>query len=237
VAAGEQEMAELRAKLSQEQQRDFDLRQKLNTAQHTLDELTREQIAILSETPEVEAVTNLPTPLAEAVSGKELHLRLADNSVSVIPLDELLKEFKRDAESNAWRLQQQTTFASTVGPIDGYELRYRLAKQQFALRSDSGLEQRGTAIRLVKWELIPAFDQVGEPVEQSLGPNGDLRRCLARNSPVGTTVTIWTYPESFSDFRKLKKVLFDMGYATAARPLPPGILIGGSPNGSRSAAQ
>jgi hypothetical protein len=46
-----------------------------------------------------------------------------------------------------------------------------------------------------------------------------------------------TYPESFGDFRTLKKALFDLGYTTAARPLPPGILIGGSPNGSRSAAQ
>jgi hypothetical protein len=237
VAAGEEEIAELRSKLSQQQQRDFDLRQQLSSAQHTLDGLTREQIAILSETPEVEAVTSLPTPLAETVTGNELHLRLADGAVSVIPLDELLKEFKRDAHENAWRLGEQASFVSTVGPVDGYELRYRLQKQQFALRSKSGIEQRGTAVRLVKWELVPALAQVGEPVDQSLRPNGDLRRCLARNSPVGTTVTIWTYPDSFGEFRKLKKALFDLGYATAARPLPQGILIGGSPNGSRSAAQ
>jgi hypothetical protein len=237
LAAGEQEMAELRSQLSQQQQRDFDLRQKLSTAQQTLDELTRQQIAILSETPEVEAVTSLPTPLAETVSGKEIHLRLGDGNVSVIPLDELLKEFKRHAEDNSWRLREQDSFVGMVGPVDGYQLRYRLQKQQFALRSGSGLEQRGTAVRLVKWELIPALAHVGEPVDQALLPQGDLRRCLARSSPVGTTVTIWTYPESFGDFRKLKKALFDMGYATAARPLPPGILIGGSPNGSRSAAQ
>jgi chromosome segregation ATPase len=93
VAAGDQELAELRGRLNQQQQRDFDLRQKLSTAQHTLDELTREQVALLSQTPEVEAVTSLPTPLAETVSGKEIHLRLADGNVSIIPLDDLLKEF------------------------------------------------------------------------------------------------------------------------------------------------
>ncbi|MEX0643395.1 MAG: hypothetical protein WD468_11870 [Pirellulales bacterium] len=237
VAAGEQEMAELRSQLSHQQQRDFDLRNRLSTAQQSLDELTRQQIALVSETPEVEAVTSLPTPLAETVTGKEIHLRLAEGNVSVIPLEELLKNFKQDAEDNSWRLRDRDSFVATVGPVEGYELRYRLQKQPFALQSASGLEQHGTAVRLVKWELVPALAQIGEPVDQSLSSNGDLRRCLARNSPTGTTITIWTYPESFSDFRKLKKALFDLGYATAARPLPQGILIGGSPNGSRSAAQ
>jgi hypothetical protein len=237
VAAGEQEMAELRSKLSEQQRRDFDMRQKITTAQQTLETLTREQIALVSQTPEVEAVTSLPTPLAETVTGKEIHLRLAERTVSVIPLEELLAQFKKHAEDNAWRLREQTSFVATVGPIDGYQLRYRLQKQPFAIQGASGLEQRGTAVRLVKWELIPAMPQIGEPIEQALAPQGDLRRALARSSPLGTTVTIWTYPDSFAEFRALKKALFDLGYATAARPLPPGILIGGSPNGSRSAAQ
>jgi hypothetical protein len=237
VAAGEQEMAELRSQLNQQKQCDFDRRQKISTAQQTLETLTREQIAIVTETPEVEAVTSLPTPLAETVTGKEIHLRLAERAVSVIPLEDLLTQFKKHAEDNAWRLREQDSFVATVGPIDGYQLRYRLQKQPFALRGASGLEQRGTAIRLMRWELIPAVPQIGEPVEQALAPQGDLRRCLSRSSPVGTTVTIWTYPDSFAEFRKLKKALFNLGYATAARPLPAGILVGGSPNGSRSAAQ
>lgn len=237
VATGEQEMAELRSKLTTQQQHDFDLRQKISTQQQALDDLTREQIALMSETTEVEAVTSLPTPLAETVTGKEIHLRLADGLVSVIPLEDLLKQFKREAQDNVWRLRDQGSFVDTVGPVEGYQLRYRLQKQQFALRGEAGMEQHGTAVRLVKWELIPALEHVGEPVDQALLPQGDLRRSLARSSPVGTTITVWTYPESFGEFRKLKKALFDMGYATAARPLPPGILIGGSPNGSRSAAQ
>jgi hypothetical protein len=237
VAAGEQEMSRLRAQLSEDQQRDFDMRQKIASAQKTLETLTREQIALLSETPEVESVTSLPTPLAETVTGHEIHVRLAEHMVSVIPLDELLARFKKDAEDNAWRLRDQNSFAATVGPLEGYQLRYRLQKTPFAMRGASGLEQRGTAIRLVRWELIPIMSQIGESIDQALAPQSDFRRCLARHSPAATTVTIWTYPDSFAEFRKIKKALFDLGYATAARPLPSGILIGGSPNGSRSAAQ
>ena len=79
--------------------------------------------------------------------------------------------------------------------------------------------------------------QLGEPVDEAFGTHADLKRRLERSSPEATTVTIWTYPDSFGDFRKLKKTLFELGYTTAARPLPQGILIGGSPSGSKSAAQ
>jgi hypothetical protein len=239
VAAGEKELAELRERLSEQQQRDFDLRQKLITAQQTLDELNREQIALLSEVPDdnVEEVKSLPTPLAETVTGKEIHLRLYDGYVAIIPLEELLKVFREHAEDNIWRLREQDSLVSTVGPIDGFRLRYILARHEFTAQTPSGLQQQGTAIRLVRWELLPVTPQLGEPVDQALGAQADLKRRLERSSPEATTVTIWTYPNSFGDFRKLKQALFELGYTTAARPLPEGILIGGSPSGSKSAAQ
>jgi hypothetical protein len=92
-------------------------------------------------------------------------------------------------------------------------------------------------IQLVRWELIPVTSELGEPVDQALAADADLKQRLQRSSPDATTVTVWTYPDSFGNFRTLKEALFELGYATAARPLPNGILIGGSPSGSRSAAQ
>jgi hypothetical protein len=238
VASGEQEIAEMRARLSEQQQSDFDLRRQLAIAQHTLDDLTREQLALLSDThDEVEEVTNLPTPLAETVTGKEIHLRLARGHVAIIPLEELLKEFKTHAEANLWRLREEDQLVSTIGPIDGFRLRYILARRQYAARTQTGLEQRGTVIQLVRWELIPVTSELGEPVDQALAADADLKQRLQRSSPDATTVTVWTYPDSFGNFRTLKEALFELGYATAARPLPNGILIGGSPSGSRSAAQ
>ena len=202
-----------------------------------LDGLSREQIALLSQAPEVEEIENLPTPLAQTVSGKEVHLRLADGHVAFIPLDDLLEEFKTHAEGNVWRLNDQNEVVNTVGPVDGFRLRYRLRKGQFVVRNGTSMEQHGTVVQLVKWELLPASSPLGEPVEQAALPNSDLLNYLKSYPPDNTTVTIWTYPNSFDDFRTLRRVLFEMGYATAARPLPKGVLIGGSPHGSKSAAQ
>ena len=55
--------------------------------------------------------------------------------------------------------------------------------------------------------------------------------------PSRTTITIWVYPNSFEQFRQLKAELFKLGYLTAGRPLPEDFPIGGSPDGTRSAAE
>src|SRR5689334_12452651 len=56
VAAAEKEIEERRAKLTTDGQRDFDQRQKLATAQATLDDLTRQQIALMSQDANTETL-------------------------------------------------------------------------------------------------------------------------------------------------------------------------------------
>src|SRR4029079_1936406 len=65
IAAAEQELAARRANLSADGQRDFDTRQKLNEAQAQLDELTRQQIALMSQTDAPEQLECQPTTLAK----------------------------------------------------------------------------------------------------------------------------------------------------------------------------
>jgi hypothetical protein len=95
----------------------------------------------------------------------------------------------------------------------------------------------GYVIRSKKWELIPAQSGLGEPVATALTSQSQFNAVLAKFDPKQTTVTLWTYPESFGDYRKIKEELFRRGFATAGRPLPEGMPIGGSPNGTRSSAQ
>lgn len=237
VAAVAQEIDNRRAELDEEQQAEFDLRQKLVDAQLTLDKLSREQISLSTQAPEVLEVENLPTPLAQMVSGNEVHLRVCNGYVAFIPLEELLAQFKDHAQDNVWRLKDQNEFMSTVGPVDGFRLRYRLRKGYFSVNRGAGIEQRGAMVQLVKWDLLPVSTQLGEPAEQALLPNSDLNNYLKKYRPDVTTVTIWTYPDSFNEFRALRRELFERGYPTAGRPLPKGVLIGGSPHGSKSAAQ
>ena len=74
-------------------------------------------------------------------------------------------------------------------------------------------------------------------VEQALADGSQFRRVLSGFRPSKTTITIWTYPDSFAEFRRLKQQLYQLGFPTAARPLPDGVPIGGSPHGTKSAAE
>jgi hypothetical protein len=237
VAAVDQEIKDRRATLDADKQHEFDVRQQQVDAQLELNKLNEQKIALLTQAPVVSEIENLPTPLAQMVTGNEVHLRLAGGHVAYIPLEDLLDQFKEHAQNNVWRLNDQNEFVSTVGPVQGFRLRYQLRKGYFTVRRDTGVEQHGALVRLVKWELLPVSTQLGDPVEQALMPNSDLSRYLKKHPPDVTTVTIWTYPDSFDEFRMLRRALFDLGYATAGRPLPQGVLIGGSPQGSKSAAQ
>ena len=125
----------------------------------------------------------------------------------------------------------------TLGPVNGYRLRYRVVQRHLVVQSAAGPLNQGNVVQLDRWELLPMAEDLGQPVEQALLPGSELHRALAGTRPGRTTITVWTYPDSFGAFRRLKKALFDAGFATAARPLPDGIRIGGSPRGSKSVAQ
>jgi hypothetical protein len=51
------------------------------------------------------------------------------------------------------------------------------------------------------------------------------------------TLTFWVYPDSFAAYRELQEFAHAEGFDVAARPLPHGVPIAGSPNGSRSSSQ
>ncbi|MEX2316672.1 MAG: hypothetical protein WD669_05945 [Pirellulales bacterium] len=236
VAAADLEVSDRRERLSADQQRNFDVRRQLLDAQQQLDDLGREHISLLSDEPETEVVESLPTPLAKTVSGQEVHLRLAYGQVAVVPFDELQRELETHLERNVWRVREQGSMEGTVGPINGFRLRYRIQLTQVSVPNRAGFDQVHNVPKF-KVEFLPTSPRIGEPVDQAVLPSSELVRALKRSGPAATTVTVWTYPDSFKEFRQLKKMLFEMGFAAAGRPLPDGVLIGASPTGTKSAAQ
>jgi hypothetical protein len=233
VSAVSADIKQQREKLSADEQQAFDLRRQLAEAQMQLEDLTRRELGMIDDAPDVTQIKSLPTPLAEMVSGDEVHLRLAQGHVAFIPLEQLLEAFQSDAKQNLWRLDKQDEASGTIGPIGDFRLRYFLRKSQLTVPG------RGTAtlVQLARWQLIPTSPQIGEPIDQALMKDSQLSIHLDGYAPARTTVTVWVYPDSFQQFRTIKEALFERGYATAARPLPNGIPIGGSPHGTKSAAQ
>jgi hypothetical protein len=237
VAAAEKEIEEYRAKLSTDNQRDFDLRQKIATSQSTLDELTRQQVALLAHEPNVEEIECQPTPMAKTVVGTEVHVLLADDHVAVVPFDELIEQMKSDAQSNVWRLKQQDDMDRSVGPINGFRLRYCFVKEDMMGKSDAGTFMTGSVCRFSHCYILPIATPAGEPSAEALGAKSEFFQQLQRFRPEGTTVTIWTYPGNYDRLREMKRSIRQMGFAIAVRPLPKGMPIGASRHGSDSLSE
>jgi hypothetical protein len=237
IAAAEKEINERRAKLSTEGQRDFDVRQRLAMAQSTLDDLTRQQVALLSREPNEEQIECQPTPVAKHVTGTEVHVLLSDDHVAIVPFDELIEQMKTDAKANTWRLREQSEMERTVGPINGFRLRYCYVTENVMGRSDAGTYMTGSVLRFSHCCFVPVASPIGEPARDALGPNSEFFQSLRRLRADGTTITIWTYPGNFDRLRELKRAIRDVGFQIAVRPLPKGMPIGASQHGSKSLSE
>jgi hypothetical protein len=237
VAGVEHEIESRRAKLSVEEQRDFDLRRRLADAQQTLDNLTREQVALVSQPAPVEVIENEPTPLARPSTGKELSLKLADGHVAIIPVDDLLKEAARDMERNLYHLKSRSEFTGTIGPINNFRLRYRVKKQAISREREAGVEEHGTMALMDRFEFLPMASPLGEPVDQALLPGSEVWQQLKTMSPDTTVIKMAVYPDSISECHRLKQAFSQAGYATAEYPMVENGRLLGSPYGLKAYAQ
>ena len=194
----------------------------------------REQIERDRNAPAV--IQHFPTPLAAAVFGREEHFRLLNGRLAHVPLNELTAQLRSEASRKVWKLEDSPTITETIGPLEQFSLRYTLLKREERIQTPSGVVRR-QAVELDRFILIPASQEIGVPLHEALRSGGDFDRRLRDLVPSETTITVWTYPDSFGEFRELREYLRKRGYLTAARPLPSGHPIGGSPRGTRSAAQ
>ena len=237
VSAMEHRIAAGRQQLSAQSQQDFDARRSLAEAKARLTELQQRRVAVESAPAAPVIVESYPTPISRAVNGHEIHFQLLGNRVTLIPIESLLERFKSDARQQAHKLLDTPEVTETVGPEDGWRLRYTLERVDATAQSARGTARSGSYGRLALCTLIPVSSQLGEPLEEALAPGAQFRAALAGQRPEQTTVTLWVYPDSFDAFRQMRKELYRLGFPIAARPLPPNTPIGMSPEGSNSAAE
>jgi hypothetical protein len=233
VAKAEEEISARRARLNADDQRDFDLRRKLTEAQVALEMLTREQIAILSQQPEVEEIECEPTPIGSVVTGREVHVLLSDDHLAVVPFDELLELMKSDITANVWRLKDQDELERTVGPVGDFRLRYWFIKTAVVARTDAGAVVAGAYPQFSRCYFLPLTTPVGESAGEALSSDSRFARYL-RNIRPGTTVTVWTYPGNYERLREVKRAIREYNLQVAVRPLPKGMPIGASRSGSQT---
>jgi len=234
----EKDLEKRRSKLDSHRQQEFDVQRQLVEAQIDLDEMTKEQLTLAMERPTVEEVECVPTPLAKTIEGEAIHLRMHKGLVSIVPLEELLREVQNHVDDFRRRLQSRDEVVETFGPMGGYRLRFTITK-----RSEPGSIGGPRAGQLQRVthdqyaQVLPVADKLGQKVEQALLPGSDLHKRLHSNRRQSPPVVVWLYTDSFNEYRPLKRALWEMGIAVAVRPMRPGSHIGASPHGSKSSAQ
>ena len=232
----ERQIADRRQELDAPSQQEFDLVRKLGDGRADLSQLKQQIRDTANANPEPIQIAARGTPLSRTVESEEVHFRLRAGRVAVVPMEDLAKRVRGDAQEKVYKLRNQGQIVETVGPIDGFQLRYTLVRRDAAADSRTG-RGGGSLIQLSRFELIPVTEPMGESLEQALSPGSLYRQSLAGLKPRDTAITVWVYPDSFSEFRQVREDLHRLGYAVAARPLTETLFISGSPQGSKSVAE
>ena len=183
-------------------------------------------------------------PVGRRVTGDELHFRLIGDPgdakgglVRPVPIDDLTARLEQDVQRNRQRVVDRGGYDGTVGPISGYLMNYRIEQDggDVVSRVRSGTTTV-VRFRLAGWTLADAAEDPSVPIAAALTEGSDFRYLLATAGP-GATATFWVAPEAFGAFRTLQAAAREAGLSVAARPLPAGVPISGSPDGTRSVAQ
>lgn len=176
------------------------------------------------------------TAVGKTVSGKEIHFRVAGGRVARVPLKKLVEEMKKDVGRRKSWLMKFPLHRGVVGPIDGFKMNYVIRRETTSLTDELRSGYGQVKLKLAGWRILPASTLEGETEQLALRTGSEFHRHL-QFAETGTTLTFWVYPDSFGFYRKLLHASRVAGFQVAARPLPFGMPIAGSPRGTRSSGQ
>lgn len=230
IAAAKKQLGDERVQLDAGKQEDFDLRKQIEEVQAALGRGEAELKDLDAQKPPTIEVRHYPTPISRMVSGHEVHFQLLGGKITYVPIDDFVEDVRSEMRSSGVDFNAMADKVSVVGPRNGFEFRYTMDIVTERGRGVVGL-------RAKEFQIVPVGMQEGETFQRAMQPTSDFHRALAMHSPHDTTVTLWTYPDSFETYLQLKEELHRLDFATAGRPLPMGVLIGGSDQGTKSSAQ
>lgn len=213
---------------------DQQLAREIDELQSALDGIGRQISNVPSE--KVTVLRHRLNPIGREVREKELHFRIAGGRVARVPIEELVERVKPQIERQKdWIAKYQRQLGS-VGPVDGFTMEYVVERQRLNPLEELRAGAQMMRITVTGWKVVPEHDLMGETADAALHSESKFMSALRLADP-RATLTFWVYPDSFQTYRRLQKVAHDEGFSVAARPLPQGVPIAGSPSGSRSSSQ
>ena len=213
-----------------------DLQTDIETKQRTIAGLHLELAETEAAAPPPQILRHKLTPLGREVNGEELHFLLSKGRVAVVPVAELAEELQAELQRKRNQLIRGQTRVGKVGPIKGFIMEYVVARQAISLIDELRMGTAVIKVGVSEWRMLPEPTVVTESLQQALHPTSRFLGAL-RAGGRDATLTFWVYPDSFSLHRQLQQFAHDNGFDVAGRPLPFGIPITGSNQGSRSVAQ
>ena len=138
------------------------------------------------------------------------------------------------------QLRAQFRVEDMTPTIGAFRVRYTVERTKSSAETIADASRPGNRVyfgySLGGFQVEPISPIRGDAREKALLPTSDFRQ-IVDGIDGQTVVTFWVYPDSFPLFRILRDYLHERGIQVAARPLPVGEPIRGSPSGSRSRGQ
>ena len=229
-------LAEKSKVVAESQQKSAKLLADIDLARQSLARLEKQVNELESIPPHVEKLEHRITPLSRVVNGKEKHYRLEFNRIAEVPIEELIESFREQIERRKDWLAKTRQHQGQIGPIRGFNMTYLVRVDNMTEMDSFRASHGGYRISLASWEIQPEPDLAGESEQAALRKGSQFYQSILGLSS-DTTLTFWVYPDSYPLYRKIQKFTHAHGFSVAARPLPKGVHIAGSPNGSKSASQ
>jgi hypothetical protein len=198
-----------------------------------------DEILELQKRPAAQKALTHRTPISRPVQSEELFFECRGGRVTFIDIQALLNEVRQGLEAKGQLLKSQWEVHDTVGPVGAFRLRYSLERERGPLDAlVGGIPEANSNFRygLSRWDLEPIALVRGEPLTAALADGSEFRQVIDGMDPQAV-VTLWVYPDSFELFRRLRDYLYDRDVVVAGRPLPDGVAIASSRQGTVSRGQ
>jgi hypothetical protein len=208
---------------------------------HRRERLLEERIATLEKLPPIRHELRYRAPVSRPVDAEEIFFECRAGRVSFIDLTALTADIRRNMERMRSELRDQWQVNAVTDSVGAFRLQYTLERDRGFQEAvgPAGPPERNAGFRfsLSGWIVEPTRENRGEELRLALSPGSEFHRIVDQLDPAQNAVTFWVYPDSFALYRTLRDVLYDRGLMIAARPLPVGVPIMCSRQGTISRGQ
>jgi hypothetical protein len=200
-----------------------------------------DDLRALEKLPPLQRVLRYHTPVSQPVQAEEFMFECREGRVTFIDITSLLADIRDSFRDRGNELRTRWQITEMTRPVGAFQLRYTVERQRGMADSLFGGatpdDKENYRYALQEWVVEPVAPVRGEPVSVALAPGSEFRQVVDRLDNHQAVVTFWVYPDSFGLFRQLRNYVYERDLVVAGRPLPPGIAITCSRQGSVSRGQ